>query len=101
MSSKVLMRISIEQRAAEQAQAAESSAWMRDMASEVPASELSPQQKQQVWAHLKARYPEHVAFLNDPDTKALMQLTGAVPTFPRDIVRAALHLQTRSPRHAA
>ncbi len=92
MASKVLVRVSDAQRDAERANAVAVDAWLRDMASEVPASELAPAQKQRVWAYLKQHHPERADFLNDPDTKALMRLTGATPTFPRDIVRAALQL---------
>lgn len=95
MASDVLARITPEQRAAERAQDDASHRWLRDMASEVPASDLTPPQKQALWAHLKRAHPERVAFLNDPDTQALMRLTGAVPTFPRAIVRAALQPNTR------
>lgn len=95
MASSVLRPISAEQRAAEVARAREGVEWMVDMASEVPTSSLDAQQRQRLWAYLKQHCPERVAFLADPATKALMQATGAVPTFPRALVRAALQPQAR------
>ena len=77
-------------------------AWMADMALEVPANVLTAAQKQAVWAHLKAHHPERVAVMQDTAFRALQAATGAVPTFPRAIVDAALHPhQQRSSRHAA
>lgn len=95
MPSPCLPRITREQRAAEVARAREGAAWVAEMAEEVSAAELDPTQKQAVWAHLKQQHPERVAFLSDPVTRALMQATGAVPTFPRALVRAALQPNQR------
>lgn len=96
MGSEAYRPVSAEQQAAERAHAKATQAWASDMSSEVPASQLDAAQKQSVWAHLKAHHPERVAFLQDDAIKALMASSGAVPTFPADIVRAALQPSKRS-----
>lgn len=90
MSSGVTHRIPPEQRATEQQRANEQHAWMNSLASEVPANTLTKEQKQRVWAHIKQTEPERHAFLIDPTLHLFMAATGAVPTFPRALVRAAL-----------
>jgi len=65
-------------------------AWSEEEALQVPASSLTQAEKNQVWRHIKAHHPERVAFLNDPEIQHFIQELGAVPTFPRELVRAAL-----------
>lgn len=90
-----------EQRAALSSRIADGDRLLREQMHEVPTSDLDTAQRQRVWAHLKEHHPERVAFLQDDTLRAFMASTGAVPTFPREIVREALQLQPRSPRHAA
>lgn len=95
MGSEVIRRIPAEQRAADNARIAEGDRLMREQASEVPTSALDATQKQLVWAHLKQHHPERVAFLQDDTLRAFMASTGAVPTFPRELVRDALTPPTK------
>lgn len=77
------------------AAAAEVDAWAADMRREIPADKLTTGQKNAVWREIKARHPERRAFLEDPVIKGLMAATGAVPTFPPDLIRGALNRQQK------
>jgi hypothetical protein len=46
----------------------------------VSAASLSPDDKRQLWAHLKVHEPERAAFFDDPIVKLLMG-QGAIPSF--------------------
>lgn len=89
VGSRVLTHVPPEQRAAQDAERAAGIALDRALSAEISANDLTPAQKQRVWAYLKQHHPERVAFLMDPAIRAL-SARGAVPTFPREIVRAAL-----------
>lgn len=59
-------------------------------APKVSASALSPDEKRQLWHHLKAHKPEKAAFFDDPIVKALMA-QGAVAAFdPEDLAAAGI-----------
>lgn len=79
-----------DQRAEQAARITEGDRLLREQIAEVPTSELDPAQRQRVWSHLKEHHPERVAFLQDDALRAFMASTGAVPTFPRALVRDAL-----------
>lgn len=68
----------------------EAAQWAEDEANQVPASRLSQAEKNRVWRHIKDHHPERAAFLNDPEIQHFIRDLGAVPTFPRELVRAAL-----------
>ncbi len=95
MGSEVIRRVPAEQRAADNARIADGDRRLREQVNEVPTSDLEPAQRQLVWAHLKQHHPERVAFLQDDTLRAFMASTGAVPTFPRALVRDALTPPTK------
>lgn len=64
-------------------------AWAASMAREIPASRLSPGQKNQVWREIKASDPQRQAFLQDAGVQKLMKTLGAEPTFPPELVQRA------------
>jgi hypothetical protein len=52
---------------------------------------LSPDDKRQVWEHLKRRHPELAALLKQPELQALIRTFDATIQLPADVVREALY----------
>lgn len=56
----------------------------------VSAADLDPQQKRQVWAHVRENDPEQAAFLTDPVVAGFVKGDGFTPRFSVETVRMAL-----------
>jgi len=54
-------------------------------------STLTPDDKRQVWEHLKRRHPELAALLKQPELQEMIRTFDATIQLPAEVVREALY----------